>query len=961
MGDESTYLPPPTAHEPTPQNSQKSAGARKPRSRKTTGDADATRSRTPRGKTTPNATSPTGMPPVPPLASDLTPATPASRAPTHRPVSRSRRGSVRIRGREPGVLRLAERARLIAEHAGVHLLADPLAALLPAARNALFNAALDEAVHAVVEELASTLAPAVVQLWLADAAPWSPSPDRVGGQELEPSLRLRATARAAVRGVTESGVAALQAESSAPTRDLPSPEMSVGGGMPRWPGHHDPLLDAVAASRQPIVHHNAHDHAHAVAWLPLMPSAYCSIPGAELPPLPLGTLAAYPLKARGQFLGVLSVGTAGHLVARQLAALEELAELIAQSADRDRLLSYSRSQEALAQTVVRYAPVAMAVLTGREHRVALANPTFAMLLGLDAGMTLTGHRLRDLVPESADTLATGLGLDAVYASGESQAMIELPISVGGDITYWNITTSPLPGVSSRSRGVLLAAVDVTRQVIARQRALDSAEEAQVRIGQMMTLHATSLAVSSQFGADPRELLADILRRSVLLLNGRAGTVYVRDMRRNELEVIVCQGLRGDYAGQRIRVGEGIAGQVARTGQGTIVDDYRVYPYRASIYGDEDFRAVIAVPLIAHGQIVGVLDVLDDAERRSFTDDDLWLLDLFAAQASQTIENARTYVELEHAFHKQRDLDRMKDDFIATASHELRTPLTGVQGFIDLLLEYPGSRDDPMALDFLSKAASSAEELTAISERLLQTARLDTGRLELHTNPVRLAPVVDEVLRFFRELEQAQGGSHELLAEVPQHVYVQADLGRLKEVLDNLVGNAIKYSPHGGRVLVRCVPARFEAEPNTLPTGAIDERPTMVLPFSNHDASTGYEDPDDDPVAPAPSVVVASSQRPYYHITVSDEGMGIPAAERSHLFGRFARLESAKISQIRGTGLGLYICRQIVRAMGGDVWLQASVAGHGSVFAFALPEGAIPTADTTPLPAISAQSMQSQQH
>ena len=949
MGDDTT----PTGSSPVPGPTAQSAG-RKSRSRKSSDQP--TRSRTPRGKPAPNAPAQAEALPAS-SPGNVAPVTSTTRTPGTRPAARARRGGLRWRGREPGVLRLAERARLIAEHGGVHLLTEPLVALLPAARNALFNASLDESIHAVAEELASTLAPAVVQIWIAEAAPWTPGHERIGGLELERSLRLRAASRSAVRGMTESGAAALRAESSAPG-EVPAPDTSVSGGMPRWPGHHDPLLDAVAASRQPIVHFNAHEHEHAASWAPLMPSTFCSIPGMALTPLPLGTLAAYPLKARGQFLGVLAVAAGSHMVPRQLAAIEELADLIAQAADRDRLLAYSRSHEALSQTVVRYAPVAMAVLMGRDHRVALANPAFAVLLGLDAGMTLTGNRLRELVPDNAETLAAGLGLDAVYASGESQAMIELPIALGGDITYWNVTTSPLPGVSARSGGVLLAAVDVTRQVIARQRALDSAEEAQVRIGQMMTLHATSLAVSGQFGSDPRELLADILRRSVLLLNGRAGTVYVRDVRRNELEVIVCQGLRGDYAGQRIRVGEGIAGQVARTGQGSIVDDYRVYPYRASIYGDEDFRAVIAVPLIAHGQIVGVLDVLDDAERRSFTDDDLWLLDLFAAQASQTIENARTYVELEHAFRKQRDLDRMKDDFIATASHELRTPLTGVQGFLDLLMDYTGSRDDPMALDFLSKAATSAEELAAIAERLLQTARLDTGRLELHTNPVRLAPVVDEVLRFFRELEQAQGGGHELLAEIPPHVYIQADLSRLKEVLDNLVGNAVKYSPHGGRVLVRCVPAHFEAGTNSSQAGeSIEERPTMVLPFTRHDPAASYEDPDDDPVAPAPAVVAATTQRPYYVITVSDTGMGIPATERSQLFGRFVRLESAKVSQIRGTGLGLYICRQIVRAMGGDVWLQASVPGHGSVFAFALPEGALPSADTAPLPAVISQSAQ----
>ena len=330
-------------------------------------------------------------------------------------------------------MRLAERARLIAEYGGVHLLADPLTALLPAARNELFNAALDIAIQSVAEELASTLAPAVIQVWIADAAPWSAGQDRIGGSELEPSLRLRAATRAAVRGVTESGVAALHVESSAPGDLLPA-DTSISGAMPRWPGHHDPLLAAVAASRQPIIHTSAQNHEHAAAWLPLMPSAYCSIPGAPLASATLGTLAGYPLKARGQFLGVLAVATGAHLVPRQLALLEELADLIAQSADRDRLLSYSRSQEALAQTVVRYAPVAMAVLTGREHRVALANPTFALLLGLDAGMTLTGRRLRDLVPESAETLATGLGLDAVFESGEAQAMNELPIALGGAIT-----------------------------------------------------------------------------------------------------------------------------------------------------------------------------------------------------------------------------------------------------------------------------------------------------------------------------------------------------------------------------------------------------------------------------------------------------------------------------------------------------------------------------------------------
>ncbi|HLY31642.1 MAG TPA: GAF domain-containing sensor histidine kinase, partial [Ktedonobacterales bacterium] len=429
----------------------------------------------------------------------------------------------------------------------------------------------------------------------------------------------------------------------------------------------------------------------------------------------------------------------------------------------------------------------------------------------------------------------------------------------------------------------------------------------------------------------------------------AGAIYVRNPRRNDLEVMVCQGLRGEYTGARVRVGEGLAGYVAETGQGQIVDDYRAFSYRTAIYEDEEFSAVIAAPLIHHGQVVGVLDVLDDAEKRAFADEDLWLLDLFAAQAAQAVENARTFVELESAYRKQRELDRLKDDFIATASHELRTPLTGVQGFLELLIDHVGADGDPTVIEFAQRSADSAQELADIAERLLQTSRLDTGSLEIHAGQVRLAPVVEDSLRMFRALQEAQGMTHTLSAEVPPELYVYADLGRLKEVLDNLISNAIKYSPQGGKVIVRGGLARFD------PTGAvslvgadvsagisaagIDERPTVVLPHLARSAEypDAASDPAEaDPTAPLPTMVETAMRQPFVVVTVSDEGMGIAPEERWRLFGRFARMDAARESQIRGTGLGLYICRQTMRAMGGDVWLASSMPGRGSVFAFALP-------------------------
>lgn len=825
-------------------------------------------------------------------------------------------------------------------------------------RRSLLDDTLDEGLRVATQAVADALAPALVRVWLSDQAPWIGELSRAGGQEIFPLMRLRASARSsgdiwsgAVNGATGG-------------QDAPSSSGTfLGAAQP------EAIVEIVAATRRPLVLLDAGNHPMAQSWL-----ATC---GETLPTLT--ALAAYPLQVRGQLLGVLVVGMSASPGAEELAALEAVADHCAVAAEHDRLLSYSRSQEALAQTVVRQAPVAVAVLTGADYVFALANPTFAQLLGAESG--LRGRRLAEVV-EGAERLRDGFRLDAVYTTGEPQAMIELPIHLDRGLTYWNVTSSPLPGRTTRVGGVLVAAVDVTRQVLERQRALESAEVAQERIGQMMALHATSLAVASQLGADPRELLADILRRSIILLNGRAGTVYVADWRVGELEVIVCEGLRGRYAGSRVRIGQGLAGQVARSGQGLIVDDMRLFPTSPAIYAGEAVSAVIAVPLIHHGSVVGVLDVLDDADRRTFTADDLWLLDLFAAQAAQAIENARNYVELERAYRAQRDLDRMKDDFIATASHELRTPLTGVQGFLDLLMEYPGSRDEPLAVEFLTKAAESAGELAELTERLLQTSRLDTGRVEIHHQPVHVRALVEAVLRAQADRLAVQNSRHELIADVPAHLWVSADPERLKEVLDNVIGNAIKYSPHGGSVRIGCVveggtkngaPQVNTAEPRR-------ESGHMVLEASDADRRGPAEDGAlaltpllaeeerltlaaravavaDQPTAQMSALPASASQRGangalrveqsadsstthsidgYATITVTDEGMGIPTAERDRLFGRFARLDAARSSQIRGTGLGLYICRQVMEAMGGAIWLQDSAPGRGSTFALAVP-------------------------
>lgn len=833
-------------------------------------------------------------------------------------AARVRRPIARSRGKESGVIGLAQRARMTPSLPGMGPLLDPLLRTMPIMRNALLNRSLDDALRIAGGQLSASLAPSVLQVWIAEPAVWSGPNEQIGGLELFPTLRLRANMRAVSQRPLLTGA------------DAPSDPDALPPGvtMTREPAATDPLIEEVAATRRPVLLYSEAERPITHDWFGRLPSAdYAEAAGVD-PSQGPGTLVAIPLRARGQFLGVVALATNLRLAQRQVTALEELSDLLALAADRDRLLSYTRTQEALAQTMVRHAPVAMALLTGADHIVALANPTFFDLLGVEDSGQALGYPLRTIISESVDGFSSMLRLDAVFHGSEPQAMIELPIHLSRGITYWNVTTSAVAGEGGLIGGVLVAAVDVTRQVNARHRAQDAAEVAQERIAQMTALHATTLATASQVGDDPRDLLASILRRSIALLNAQAGVIYARGRRGDDLEVVVSEGLQREYTGSQILVGEGLAGLVAQSGQGRVVNDYRTYPVYSAMYAGETVSAIVSTPLAHHGQVVGVLEVLDEGERRMFTEDDLWLLELFAAQAAQALENARMFVELESAFRKQRKLDRMKDDFIATASHELRTPLTVVQGYLELLRDHPAAQSDTQMGEFVNAAADSADDLADIAERLLQTSRLDAGRQELYVTPVRLSRVIEESLRSFRSLQDARGATHELSMEAPEDIYVHADLGRLKETLDNLIGNAIKYSPQGGRVRIIWAPAVVEAIGGKEPV-ASGSAPLLRV-------TAGAEAEVEDPCAPSAALVEAARSRPYHAILVCDEGIGIPPEERPNLFGRFSRLESARMQQIRGVGLGLYICRQMLRAMGGDIWLHESAPGEGSVFAFALP-------------------------
>ncbi len=234
----------------------------------------------------------------------------------------------------------------------------------------------------------------------------------------------------------------------------------------------------------------------------------------------------------------------------------------------------------------------------------------------------------------------------------------------------------------------------------------------------------------------------------------------------------------------------------------------------------------------------------------------------------------------HDISELRRLERVRRDFVANVSHEFKTPLTAIQGFAETLLE--GALDDQEhRARFVEIIRDHAVRLARLTDDLLKLSQIEAGRMELELCDVNLADLVAacvETLRF-----QAKKKNHEIEMHLPAYLpSVTADASRLREVLINLLENAVQYTPPGGHIEVRA------------------ER---------------VED-----------LVV---------VTVADNGIGIPQAEQERIFERFYRVDSARSREAGGTGLGLSIARHIVEAHGGKIWLESAV-GQGSRFHFSVP-------------------------
>ncbi len=508
---------------------------------------------------------------------------------------------------------------------------------------------------------------------------------------------------------------------------------------------------------------------------------------------------------------------------------------------------------------------------------------------------------------------------------------------------------------------------------------------------------TTIAAQVNRTQDLDEILRGALQTTLEVIGEDSGEIFLRDQETGELILHIHQGVSAAFVSAEAVVGEEecLCGLAIKSGRFLVVPDMASHPARSrEACLREGFRSCIRLPLLARGEVLGLLNI-QSRESRRFTADDEELLTAIGHQIGIAIANAQLIDDaekrratLDSVMHslvdglilvdkrgriayinpcaeemlglparaligqtvevvdremagrvarpdqviarlraaaadlqnrptvelvmtapvartlqarffpihdaggghlglglllrditREKELDEMKSQLLATVSHELRTPLASIKGFATTLLRQDVVWDENTRREFLAIIDEESDRLSELIGNLLDMSRIEAGTLRMEPEATDLGPIIHETVAKFQVMSQR----HQIQVSLPPALpLVWADPRRVHQVLRNLVENAIKYSPQGG-----------------------------------------------------PITVSAQAQTDRVQVSVADRGIGLEAQQLERIFDRFYQVDSASTRKVGGSGLGLSICKAIVEALGGKIWAE-SQPGLGSTFHFTLP-------------------------
>jgi signal transduction histidine kinase len=429
----------------------------------------------------------------------------------------------------------------------------------------------------------------------------------------------------------------------------------------------------------------------------------------------------------------------------------------------------------------------------------------------------------------------------------------------------------------------LAAVLVDRIVRDVRLVRDEREELIRRLERTVAEGAAITAALRLIAGGPGKSVAPaVLEASRGVFRFDRATVFVADRTIGEYVVVHRLTPGGDTPTPRMRLGEGLVGAAFAAGHSLLVHDVLEDPRYVRRPESEEHRSVIIVPLSVGGEPIAALS-LSRALPDGFGSDDVRLAETVGALVAQVLENEKLFAEASEA-RALRELDRLKDDFLAAVSHELRTPLTVISGSLELLAR-EGDRLSGQAARLIERAETHTRRLDRNVQDLLDLAQLQEARIELQKEFVGARSVLSDAAAAHEPVAAArhQRVVVECADDVPP---ILVDKRRMQQIVGNLLQNATRYSPEG--TIVR---ARAERAGDSI------------------------------------------------RISVSDQGPGVPATERARIFDKFYRGERTKTTT-SGSGLGLAIARTLVELHGGRIHVE-DAEGGGARFVVEIPYEPVP--------------------
>ena len=518
-------------------------------------------------------------------------------------------------------------------------------------------------------------------------------------------------------------------------------------------------------------------------------------------------------------------------------------------------------------------------LEAAANSIVIANPDLTVAWVNPAFTRLTGYNRREVIGKALNILQSDVHDTASYQnmlatiqSGQVWHGEMINQRKDGSLYTEEITITPIrsPG------GEITHYIEIKQDITARKQT-----EAEVkRLNQDLERRARHLASIYQAGrAMTSTLDLDVVLKMVMddvrgLLDAQGASVLLHDPLKDELVFTAVAGAGSDMlVGTRMPTATGIAGWVLKERKPALVQDAQ-HDSRFFSHIDTETglttRSLVAVPLTIKGAASGVLEAINKASG-TFTHEDCEMLEALASSAAIAIENANLYTSLREANAQLRAALRAKDEMLQNVSHELRTPLVMIYGFSEALERGelgPLTDGQQRVVQIMTR---QGERLRFMVDRLITLQTFEAKSLQRAR--LDLSQWLPEVLQVW-EVRAAQAGLS-LQVQTPPTLTVVADRNFLEHVVTNLLDNAIKFTPQGGRVQ-----ARVRAE-------------------------------GDEAV-----------------IAVSDSGVGIPPDKLEQVFERFYQVDSGGARRYGGMGIGLALCRAIVEAHGGRIWAESGEPRQG---------------------------------